>query len=189
MKLSYSTYQFLFKCLPKTRIIIILSGPNCHKTFQVCGHRWKNARYYQQNLLYMQGLCYERDATSNFRLVPLLVDNDPSNLIHTIELYPVLAYGSMGQSVQYTKVRVDGIFYCLNVYVVVFFGCWCFWCCFSLLFYLLLLLLLLLFFVCVVNFVMFVVVLWLLLLVLLLFLYGCYTETTVAKVQALKSVN
>ncbi|WAQ94140.1 ITA9-like protein [Mya arenaria] len=73
----------------------------------VCAHRWKNARYFRQGFLYMQGLCYETaDSGTSFRLVPLLVDNDPSNLIHSEDLYPIWAYGSMGQAVQYSK---DGL--------------------------------------------------------------------------------
>ena len=52
----------------------------------------------------MQGLCYELDA--NFqraaRLLPILVDYN--SLVHTIERYPIWAYGALGQSVEYTKV-------------------------------------------------------------------------------------
>ena len=72
---------------------------------QVCAHRWKDAKFVaRSDLLYMQGLCYELD--SNFqtpaRLIPILVDYN--SLVHTIERYPIWAYGALGQSVQYTKV-------------------------------------------------------------------------------------
>lgn len=72
---------------------------------QVCAHRWKNSRFVASNqLLYMQGLCYELDAGFQFaaRMLPVLVDYD--SLVHRQERYPIWAYGVLGQSVQYTKV-------------------------------------------------------------------------------------
>jgi len=73
--------------------------------FQVCAHRWKNSRFVASNqLLYMQGLCYEVDASMQFpaRMLPILVDYD--SLVHRQERYPIWAYGVLGQSVKYTKV-------------------------------------------------------------------------------------
>lgn len=70
----------------------------------ICAHRWKDSKYVAANdLLYMHGLCYELDANFQFgaRLLPIIVDYN--SLVHRQERYPIWAYGSLGQSVQYTK--------------------------------------------------------------------------------------
>lgn len=57
------------------------------------------------DLLYMQGLCYELDAGFLYpaRLLPVLVDYN--SLVHRQERYPIWAYGALGQAIQYTKVN------------------------------------------------------------------------------------
>ncbi|XP_060600943.1 integrin alpha-2-like [Ruditapes philippinarum] len=70
----------------------------------VCAHRWKDSKFVLPNdLLYMQGLCYELDAGFQLpaRLLPVLVDYN--SLVHRQERYPIWAYGALGQSVEYTK--------------------------------------------------------------------------------------
>ncbi|KAL4222565.1 integrin [Mactra antiquata] len=78
-------------------------SPNSDR-FAVCAHRWKDSKFVVPNdLLYMQGLCYELDAGFRYpaRLLPVLVDYN--SLVHRQERYPIWAYGALGQSVQYTK--------------------------------------------------------------------------------------
>ncbi|XP_053373891.1 integrin alpha-2-like [Mercenaria mercenaria] len=78
-------------------------APN-NDRFAVCAHRWKDSKFVMPNdLLYMQGLCYELDAGFQLpaRLLPVLVDYN--SLVHRQERYPIWAYGALGQAVEYTK--------------------------------------------------------------------------------------
>ena len=71
----------------------------------------------------MQGLCYELDGNFQFpaRLIPILVDYN--SLVHTIERYPIWAYGSLGQSVQYTKVKRNNVLKVNNFLTVYMYRC------------------------------------------------------------------